>query len=89
MTESRKREEEEWLENYRQQIEREKKMMLSKYANIIEEFIQHCRTVGVCLDFEVFSFTPTIGVVCEYPNILTKLVPFLQKDKEGLFPGMH
>ncbi|EKP0298419.1 hypothetical protein JFQ87_000918 [Aeromonas veronii] len=85
MTESKKREEDEWLKNYRQQIEREKKMTLSKYANIIEDFIQHCRTVGVYLDFEAFSFTPTIGVVCEYPNILTKLVPFLQKDKEGLF----
>lgn len=85
MTESRKREEDELLDNYRQQIEREKKMILSKYANIIEEFIQHCQTVGVHLDFEAFSFTPTIGVVCEHPNILTKLVPSLQKDKEGLF----
>lgn len=85
MTESKKCEEEGWLENYRQQLERENKIMLSKYANIIEEFVQHCRTVGVCLDSEAFSFTPAIGVVCEYPNILAKLVPSLQEDKEGLF----
>jgi len=85
MTESRKSEEEEWLDNYRQQIEHENKVMLSKYANVIEELVRYCRSVGVYLDSEAFSFTPTIGVVCEYPNLLTKLVPSLQEDKEGLF----
>lgn len=85
MTESKKREEKEWIENYRQQIERENKMMLSNSEDIIEKFVQHCRTVGVYLDLEAFSFIPTIGVVCEYPNILTKLVPSLKKDKEDLF----
>lgn len=85
MTESRKREEDGWLENYRKKIEYENKMMLSNYANVIEEFVQQCRSVGIYLDPAAFSFIPTIGVVCEYPNILSKLVPSLQEDKEGLF----
>ncbi|MDD2738833.1 MAG: hypothetical protein PHR94_07845 [Methylomonas lenta] len=77
--------EEEWLENYRQELVRENKMMLSKYENVIEEFVQYCRSIDVYLDSAAFSFTPAIGVFCEYPNILSKLVPSLQKDKEELY----
>lgn len=59
--------------------------MLSKYDKIIEEFIRHCRTIGLAIDYEAFAYIPTIGVVCKYPNILTRLVPNLKYDKEGLF----
>lgn len=86
MAEMRKsEEEEEYLENYRQELERENQMMLSKYETIIEEFVQYCQSIDVFIDTESISFTPTIGVVCEHPNILSELMPSLQKDKEGLY----
>ena len=85
MAETRKSEEEEWLENYRQELEQQNKMMLSKYEKVIEDFVQHCKSINVVLDPESFSFTATIGVVCEHPNILSKLAPSLTQDKEGLY----
>ena len=60
-------------------------MMLSNYDKVIEEFIQYCRNIGVHLNSEAFEFIPAIGVVCTYPNILSRLVPDLKEDKEGLF----
>lgn len=85
MAEEIKSEENEFFENYRKNVENESNFRLSCYENVIEEFVRYCRSVDVCLDFEAFSFIPTIGVVCEHPNILSKLMPSLQKDKEGLY----
>lgn len=85
MAETRKSEEHEWLENYRRELKQQNKMMLSKYEKVINDFVQHCKSINVVLDSESFSFTPTIGVVCEHPNILSKLVPSLTQDKEGLY----
>lgn len=85
MEETKNNEEDELLENYRRQLEHANKMMLSKHDKVIKEFIQHCRSIGINLDSNAFAFIPAIGVVCEYPNILAKLVPDLKKDKEGLF----
>lgn len=85
MTETRKVDERKLLENHGQELDHQNKMMLSKYEKDIEEFVQHCKSINVVLDFESFSFIPTIGVVCEYPNILSKLVPALTQDKEGLY----
>lgn len=77
--------EKEWLDNYQRQRFRENEKMLSKHENDIKEFSQYCYSVGVDLDQKRFSYIPTIGVVCEYPNILSKLAPDLIEDKEGLF----
>jgi len=77
-------EENEWIENYKQQLLRENEMMLSKHEKTINEFEIHCHSIGITLDREDFSFIPTIGIVCEHPNILTKLIPDLAVDKEGL-----
>ncbi len=85
MVETRKNQDDEWLENYRQDFERKNKMMLSRYNKVIEEFTQHCRTIGVYIDSEAFVFIPTIGVVCECQNILSRLAPDLKEDKEGLY----
>ncbi|MCA1804676.1 MAG: hypothetical protein LC646_04895, partial [Xanthomonadaceae bacterium] len=68
-----------------QQLERENEIMLSKYSVVIENFIQYCRDIGVYLGSEAFVFIPTIGVVCEYPNILSRLASDLKEDKEGLY----
>jgi hypothetical protein len=85
MAKTRKSEEQELLESYRQHLELQNKLMLSNYEKVIEDFAQHCKSINVALDSRSFSFTPAIGVVCEHPSILSKLVPSLRPDKEGLY----
>ena len=84
MEKSNNDEENEWIENYRKQLIHEQEMMLSKHEATINEFTKHCLTIGIALDHTNFSFVSTIGVVCEYPDILTRLIPDLVQDKEGL-----
>ncbi len=84
MGKSNNDEENEWIENYKRQLLHENEMNLSKYEATIEKFTRHCFSVGITLDHTNFSFVPTIGVVCEYPDILTMLIPDLVVDKEGL-----
>ena len=85
MEKSNNYEENKWIENYKQQLLHENEIMLSEHETTIEEFNKNCHSIGITLDQDNFSFVPTIGIVCEYPNILTKLIPDLSVDKEGLF----
>lgn len=79
----------EWLENYRKELLRENVMMLSKHKPTIEVFKEHCRSAGIVLEEKHFTFVPTIGVVAEFPHIVTRLVNDLVVDKEKLVNFGH
>jgi len=74
-----------WLEEYKNSIQKQNELMLNKHTDEINQFIKSCKAKDILLRNNNFSFIPTIGVVCEYPKILTKLNPNLIADKEGLF----
>lgn len=73
------------LENHEQHYLRENKKMLLKNEAIIKKFKDYCHSIGISLDQKDFSYLLPIGIVCEHKNILTKLIPKLSVNKEGLF----
>lgn len=76
---------EEMIANYNKQMEEDAKNELEQNSILIDNFIVLCRNKNIDVSKENFRYIPTIGVVCEYPNIVCLLDNTLTQDKEGLF----
>ncbi len=76
---------EERIARYRQQMREEAAEELATHANAIASFKAYTQKLGLSLNDSNFYYTPTIGVVAEYPNLVHALDPLLMPDKEGLY----
>ena len=76
------------MENYKKKylenLLAEEKQQLSENSKIILDFKKKLFTKGIELKDENFKYLQTIGIVVEYPNILSHLEAELINDKEGL-----
>jgi len=75
---------EEIRKRYIQSLLEEEKEELAENAANIDRFIKLCAKKGLQLSDKNFSYIKTIGVVANYPNILTYLNSNIIKDKEKL-----
>lgn len=71
-------------EKYRQQMEKQRKAELLHHAKSIAIFQKKCRKLGIDFMKVKINHIPTIGIVAEYPELLTKIKPEIICDKEGL-----
>ena len=75
---------EDYKKKYFENLLAEERQQLSENSGIIHDFKKYLLTKGIQLKDENFKYLQTIGIVAEYPNILSYLEPNLINDKEGL-----
>lgn len=78
------KDEDDFIVQYRLQLIAEEKEKLSKNSQIIQDFKKHCRAKGLELRDVNFQYIQPIGIVANYPNLLSILYPEIPIDKEGL-----
>ncbi len=62
---------------------------MRQHQNQINKFVSYAATKGVALDRNDFIFIPAIGIVAHQKDLLPRLNPGLEIDKEGLIsPAM-
>ncbi|WP_223669852.1 hypothetical protein [Kangiella shandongensis] len=69
---------------YRKQTEALERKMLASNDSIIQAFREYCDSIGVEVEKGDFNFVQTIGVLANKHNLLLKLAPELEVDKDGL-----
>jgi hypothetical protein len=72
------------LENYRKQLVEEQQEELIKNSSLIQSFIDFCNSKQLLLTLDNFNYVQIIGIVAEYPNIVSLLNQKVLTDKEGL-----
>lgn len=78
------RTESEMQRQYREALEQERSEELIKKGDIIQSFIDFCKGKDILLTKDNFDYIPTIGVIATTPNLLKRLNPNIQLDKEEL-----
>lgn len=76
---------EEMIANFNNQMEEDAKNKLEQNSTLIDDFIAMCKNKNIDVSKENFRYIYTIGIVCEYPNIVCLLDNTLIQDKDGLF----
>jgi hypothetical protein len=75
---------EEIQKRHLQHMKEEQEVELAENAGYILSFKMECDRIGIELQDSYFEYIPAIGVVCNYPNIVSHLCPDIVRDKEGL-----
>jgi hypothetical protein len=70
--------------SYRQQLIEERKEKLQRNFLLIQNFINFCPEKNVVLTIDNFDYVRTIGLVANFPNLVTLLNPKIIVDKEEL-----
>jgi len=68
------------IEKYKQHLLDEKNEELAKNSQLIDNFISLCSKKGITLDHSNFDYIPTIGLIANYPKIVS--YPFGLKHLE-------
>lgn len=74
----------EFQENHLKMLKEKEQEELANNADTISAFKKIMAHKGVKLTDENFKYFQTIGIVANYPNIISYLNPSLVTDKEGL-----
>ncbi|MBD2720814.1 hypothetical protein [Hymenobacter armeniacus] len=73
------------LDYEREQAEKE----LVENAHFITAFQEHCKSIGITLTNQHFSYITPIGIVATYPNLVAALNEELKPDKDRLYDFMQ
>lgn len=73
-----------FAEEYKRQQQQKREKEISENMDIIDSFIDFCKTKNVKLSVDNFDYIQTIGIVVIYPNILHLLNEKIILDKDGL-----
>lgn len=68
----------------RRQTQSLAKRELASNDKLIQTFREYCNSIGVDLEKDDFNYVQTIGILASKHNLLLKLAPELEVDKEGL-----
>jgi len=71
-------------DNYLRQRAERRNEKLTENATLIQNFIDFCETKQIKLTKDNFDYIQTIGIVANYPNLVTKLNDKIIVDKEEL-----
>jgi hypothetical protein len=71
-------------EYFKRRFEEERREELSKNSALVDNFTKFAQSKGVELSVDNFDYTPTIGIIVQYPNIVGLLNHRIEWDKEDL-----
>jgi hypothetical protein len=71
-------------EYYRKRFEAERQEELAKNSILIDDFAKFGLSKGIKLTVDNFDYSPTIGIIAKFPNIVGLLNHNIQWDKENL-----
>lgn len=77
---------EEFLSEYRRQQQEWRDEQLLARHELIRNFKSVAGSAGVQLSDSNFDYVQTIGIIASAPQLLTKLLPRLPRDRDGLYP---
>ncbi|HSQ43927.1 MAG TPA: hypothetical protein VLM16_02960 [Ginsengibacter sp.] len=77
--------ENDFIEEYKKQLQVEQEEELADKADLIQEFINFCHTKNIILTKEDFTYSHAVGITANLPNLIKQLDSNLVPDKEGLF----
>lgn len=73
------------IKKYQAFITKEKTEKLEENRTLIEAFIVYCKNYGIELQLSDFDYQHAVGISCSSKNIVTKVNPQIEEDKEGLY----
>jgi hypothetical protein len=71
--------------NYLKRLNEQREEELTKSSDLIQNFIDFCHHKNIELTRENFDYVVTIGIVAEFPNLVSLLNKNIISDKEDLF----
>lgn len=71
-------------EEYINNLRETEKIKLIDNSSLIKSFKEYCSKKGIKLNDNHFKYSPAVGIVAEYPNILKILCNKIKIDNEGL-----
>ena len=76
--------EKEMMEKYFQQLKNEKERVLKSNNERLLEFSRFCNKYDVDIQANDFDYIQTIGIITHKKDIIKRIIPDLQVDKDGL-----
>ncbi|GEJ47598.1 hypothetical protein [Chryseobacterium sp. ON_d1] len=67
-----------------QKMKDDKKTELAQNSVLIDQFIAHCKTLGINISLSNIDYIQSIGIIAEFPDLVRLLNHDMVPDKEGL-----
>lgn len=70
--------------HYEENLMKERNEELEKDSDLINRFISYCNSIGINIQKKDIDYVQAIGIIAEFPKIVSLLNPKLIADKENL-----